>query len=214
MFDIHNGFKSELNLNLQSKLETERKIKSFAQKPVGWHYGQGRPPSAKRVGMALAYLSVLEALDLSQTDAFPGIDGEVMVRAYKEDACFSLSIEVNYMTTLSIDVPNKEDFEEENLPISRAITLLVIKLGEVLKKECDTHDSLTLSTMTKGQNLLLTMPLKIVPTAVAHLSSARNALTPAADLYASTLGTTTQISPPIRQYSGHSTRLYSETLAA
>lgn len=214
MFDIKNDPTPTYNVGVQSRLETEKKIKSFLGKPVGWHYGQGGPPSARRVAMALAYLSVLDALNLRQTDAFPGIDGEIMIRAYKDSTYFSLSIETNYMTTLSVDTPGDEDFEKEDLPISQAIALLSTKLKEILKRECDTRDWSIPSTTIEGQNPSLTMRLRTVPMEAVRPLSTRNAFSPAADLYASTLGTTTQMSPLIHQYSGYSTRLYSEALAA
>lgn len=214
MYDIYNAVSLDLNHDFQSKLRTEKKIKSFAKKVVGWHYGQGVPPSERRVSMALDYLFILQVLGFHETDAFPGIDGEIMVRAYKEGVCFSLSIEINYKTVLSIYGLGMEDYEEDNLLMSQSVALLVVKMEEVLSRECNTHDSLTQSITITGQNPLSITPSKTAQTVAVRPSSARNALPPAADLYASTLGTTTQISPQVRQYSGHSMRLYSECLAA
>ena len=67
------------------KTATERKLYSFTQLPAGWHYGRGGPISREVLTQAeLCYWQLLMH-GVSRTDAFPGVDGEVLVTGYIKD---------------------------------------------------------------------------------------------------------------------------------
>jgi hypothetical protein len=62
---------------------TEEKIRSFSTLPVGWHYGSGRAPSPEMIATAIQWHRHLTGLGFTVIDAFPGINGEIMVTAYE-----------------------------------------------------------------------------------------------------------------------------------
>ena len=60
-----------------------RKIESFGELPKGWHYGDGDPAPKDVIDAALQIEAHLRMLGFSHTDAFPGVDGEIMVVGYR-----------------------------------------------------------------------------------------------------------------------------------
>ncbi len=75
--------------------ETERKIRDFANLPNGWHYGSGKSPSAENIERGVFYSHLFNLYGFSRTNAFPGIDGEVMVTAYADDLYLEILIETD-----------------------------------------------------------------------------------------------------------------------
>ena len=74
-------------------MTTEEKIRSFAALPPGWHFGQGVPPPPERVDQALRLLAAGREAGWPETDAFPGVDGEVRITFYREDGYLELTLE-------------------------------------------------------------------------------------------------------------------------
>jgi hypothetical protein len=62
-----------------------RKIKSLSKLSDGWNYGEGTKFSSKRITDAEKIDNLLVQLFASPTDAFPGLGGQIMVTAYKDD---------------------------------------------------------------------------------------------------------------------------------
>ena len=58
------------------------KLDSFATLPVGWHYGDGGPIAREIIERSKALYRDLIVLGFTQTDAFPGFDGEIRLTAY------------------------------------------------------------------------------------------------------------------------------------
>jgi len=57
------------------------KIRSFADLPIGWHYGSGGPSPQIVVEAALRWCDYLRGVGLSDIDAFPGDSGEILLSA-------------------------------------------------------------------------------------------------------------------------------------
>jgi hypothetical protein len=70
----------------------EKKVLSFLKLAPGWHFGEGVPPSRERVNKALSLVQHADWWGL-ETDAFPGIDGEVRVTIYCEEDYLEFTIE-------------------------------------------------------------------------------------------------------------------------
>ena len=62
-----------------------RKINSISKLSDGWNYGDGTKFSSKRVTDAEKIDNLFVQLLASPTDAFPGLAGQIMVTAYKDD---------------------------------------------------------------------------------------------------------------------------------
>ena len=63
-------------------VSTREKIQSFADLPAGWHYREGVPAKELALKLALILLGDLERAGFADNDAYPGIDGSVMISAY------------------------------------------------------------------------------------------------------------------------------------
>src|SRR5580704_1477234 len=72
---------------------TKDKIRSFRNLPQGWNYGRGGPAAEQTVQIAQDYLWMFMTLGFVETDAFPGVDGEIMVTAYLGRHCVEVTVE-------------------------------------------------------------------------------------------------------------------------
>jgi hypothetical protein len=70
----------------------ERKLASFSELPVGWHYGRGGPISRPVLERAVAVAQHLIMAGFSRNDAFPGVDGDVQVTGYHGRHFISIDI--------------------------------------------------------------------------------------------------------------------------
>lgn len=61
---------------------TVERINEFAGYHAGWHYGEGVSFSRQTIDLALALHSILLDVGICETDAFPSLEGEVIVAAY------------------------------------------------------------------------------------------------------------------------------------
>lgn len=66
----------------QSK--TISKIESFARLDNGWHYGRGIAADRSTIDRAISVFNQYIQIGFLRTDAFPGVDGEIMVTGYKD----------------------------------------------------------------------------------------------------------------------------------
>jgi len=72
---------------------TEQKILNFADMRDGWNYGEGEPIDAAAILEACLLHSKLLTCGFYETDAFPGLSGEVQVTAYWKDDYFEFTRE-------------------------------------------------------------------------------------------------------------------------
>ena len=78
--------------------QTAEKILSFRELPVGWHYGDGAPPTNKTVDAALRLNEEAISSGFEKTNAFPGVEGEIQVTAYTDSLCLEFTIEPGGIT--------------------------------------------------------------------------------------------------------------------
>jgi hypothetical protein len=71
------------------------KISSFAQLPIGWHYGEGGPLSTNTIEAAKKVHCEFLLLGLTKTDAFAGESMEVLVTAYKDNHYVGVIVEAD-----------------------------------------------------------------------------------------------------------------------
>jgi hypothetical protein len=130
---------------------TAEKIKSFANLPVGWHYGRGTPASKEMVRVALQRYWNLQMLGYVETDAFPGVDGEVMVTCYRGRHCLEITAEVDGTFAVAHQCGGKEDFYENGLSVEDAnfaVWSLTAKIEREEQEECDISSWSISNTMT------------------------------------------------------------------
>src|SRR3990167_6074919 len=80
---------------LYSNLEspTIKKIYSFIGLPRGWHYGEGRPASKRTAERTKSLLEIAGSNGFKKSDAFPGVDGEIMLSLYENNDMLEFLIE-------------------------------------------------------------------------------------------------------------------------
>lgn len=131
-----------------SSAVTAKKIREFSALPRGWYYGMGTGPSHRTIQIALAYLSALMGYGFSETDAFPGGDGEIMVTAYSNNHCIEVTVDVDTTFTVSHQDGKENRFYEPGLSGIQACAELVRIVGIIRQEECATSESFISSTTT------------------------------------------------------------------
>src|ERR1700683_2990257 len=79
--------------NTLSANTTSEKILDFADIEDGWHFGEGAAISKKAIRDASRLYDTLIEYGFYETDAFPGLSGEVRVTAYWGDCYFEFTRE-------------------------------------------------------------------------------------------------------------------------
>jgi hypothetical protein len=134
--------------------KTAKKIQSFGKLPDGWHYGTGERAPDSIVSIALEYLSYFTILGFEETDAFPGIDGEIMLTAYKRSHCIEVTVEVDKTFTIAHQIDRKDHTYETDLSgISASLEITRI-VREIEQEEWNSLGSLIHSTMIIGTGSL------------------------------------------------------------
>lgn len=185
--------------------DTAAKILSFADFPVGWHYGEGAPIERQIIDTALDIFWRLSMLGFDETNAFPGIYGEVMVTAYRGAHYVELIAEADGSVSVLYERNDEEIYNEEHLEFSRALELLQ-KISEEIRagETWSTSDFYT-------QTILTPTPIRIASRAwlsgtqvVAYPLSSGTALITGAATFASMPDTFTPItSQGSHLYSGN-----------
>ena len=101
-------------------VNTVKKIKSFEHLSPGWNYGRGGPISPSVISDATAFLWKFALSGLNDTDAFPGINGEVMVTAYEGEHYVEAIVEADGSISLTYEVNDVENFSKERMDSEEA----------------------------------------------------------------------------------------------
>ena len=91
-------------------VDTQEKIRSFSELPTGWHYGHGVAVSQGTVAISLLFESFIKLIGFPETDAFPGITGEVMVAGYSRTNHVQVTVEPDGTFRLAHEVDGLEVF--------------------------------------------------------------------------------------------------------
>jgi hypothetical protein len=105
--------------------ETIQKVREFEALPLGWHFGDGVPPSREGLKSAQILLTRAEGLDFRDADAFPGADGEIQIAIYRADDDYEFTIERNGTITFAHDKNGKEIAYQPGLLLEEAVETLV-----------------------------------------------------------------------------------------
>lgn len=102
-------------LEPDSLSKTDHTIKEFMFLPVGWHYGDGGPISGSVCVTAFELNRYAVEMGLSVTEAFPGINGEIMVSIYPKGHVLDFTIYPNGLIRFRHEINDEEVESEDNL---------------------------------------------------------------------------------------------------
>ena len=102
-------------------VDTQEKIRGFSLLPTDWHYGSGQPASQTAVAIALLFESFIKLAGFPDTDAFPGIDGELMVAGYNGTNHVQVTIEPDETFRVAHELDGSEVFYKEGLSADDAV---------------------------------------------------------------------------------------------
>lgn len=136
---------------------TEGKIRSFARLPRGWHYGSGTPISHNIIATALAYHHLFASLGFVETDAFPGVGGEIMVTAYYGEHYVGVTVENNRTFTVTWEFAKEDRLYESDLSGIKASELLYNIASSIQNETCNTSSLSTLNIISTNELANLTI---------------------------------------------------------
>jgi|WetSurMetagenome_2_1015567.scaffolds.fasta_scaffold118454_2 hypothetical protein len=120
----------------ESRNISEQKILSFINLPQGWHFGEGVPSSHEAAKYALSILYLAQTCSF-QTDAIPGLNGEIQVICYNEDDRLEFTIEPDNTITFIHERDGQEISYYEGMNLRDTL----IKLNEYRGRVCDLSES-------------------------------------------------------------------------
>ena len=78
----------------------QNKIIDFKNLERGWCYGEGEPFNDAIINKALELHNEILEKDFIETDAFPGINGEVMLTAYYAEYYFEFTVNLDQSVSI------------------------------------------------------------------------------------------------------------------
>ena len=103
---------------------TLEKIQSFAQFQQGWSFGEGIAFAQNPLNRAIQLAKTAHTLGFYETDAFPGLNGEVMVTVYQGCEYWEFTLQPTETMTFVYEKDAKTVTYAEGLPFEFAIALL------------------------------------------------------------------------------------------
>jgi hypothetical protein len=177
--------------------KTEEKIRTFADLQVGWHYGNGIRPSDKAIEKALILNTEAIKSGFEQTNAFPGIDGEIRVTAYHQSIYVEMTIEIDDSVTYIYEF---DDNERENVVLT--FDQVKAKLRNFRGHLWGSYVLSTLTTMTTSRADFKVSLSETPVTGVVSPSSITSAFYEQAQVSATILEDSIELSPEAPQFSG------------
>ena len=98
---------------------TKDKIRGFSSLKEGWHFHEGGPPTKELLQVAVNMADRV-AMSGFRSDAFPGIDGEIMITVYHDDNYLEFIFETDESVTFVKEKDKVETACEEQLTIAEA----------------------------------------------------------------------------------------------
>jgi hypothetical protein len=109
-----------LVIPLSGPSRTALKIDSFSALSVGWHYGRGGPISHLVISTAKELYYFLLLVGFTETDAFAGADGEILLTGYHEGHYIAIMIEPCGVVSVTHEHAGEEVTSEEELELQGA----------------------------------------------------------------------------------------------
>src|SRR6266496_4855751 len=116
---INSDFLTTSDKNLS---ETGAKILKFAGLSRGWHFGEGAPVQNSLVKKAIELDAIAQDAGFTNTDAFPGSNGEIRYCIYDGDNYYEFTLENDASVTTVIETEGAE--MECSFPFEEAKNIL------------------------------------------------------------------------------------------
>ena len=162
---------SGAHIMLPASGETERKLRSFESLAPGWHYGVGGGIDHETVTLSSQLLKYLTQLGFSSTDAFPGVDGEVLLTVYRDASYIEIVVYSTDRISIIYERSDAELYRAENVNTKRVL----LELKRIAAEIWGSSVSSTPTIMTSAEGALQVWPLKR-PKMAEHQSSWLNVL--------------------------------------
>lgn len=188
-----------------NQVATNEKLRSFTSLPVGWHFGDGVPPSKALISKLVDINNQIYRLGFSKTDAFPGRSGNIMLTIYQGEHLIDLTVEADLETATYLYEKSDEEIAcHEDIELSTAI-----KMIEQVAEICRLSEPYTESTMLKLKVGSKALPLRLLITE-GHQSFPQNVQSSILGTYVSTsTNITSQLgSPAVPPFIGNLTNKY------
>lgn len=154
--------------------QIEKKINQLAELEVGWHFGEGKPPSKQVIQKALELYKIGRNFML-EADIFPAIDGGIVIVFYGTKE-YSVEIEIDPQTKIHVSYEKGIGFNYKQLADIENST------GEEIRRICqdlsirNLSDSFIQDFSIKEENVS-SVPALEIPQAEVFLSSIESAST-------------------------------------
>ena len=128
---------------------TEKKIRDFKKLEKGWNYGEGEPFNVSILDNAISLIHEAFNLAFYTTDAFPGLNGEVMCTIYHGEHYLEFILEPDGSVTFSHEKGEEEICYQEGLSLQDAKE----KIEEFGKEIWNTYASSIRNTIMTSENI-------------------------------------------------------------
>lgn len=123
---IRSSFRSEYEPPKRENMETStrKKLQGFGSLNDGWGFGEGVAFQPQVLNKASQLVRSANALGFEETDAFPGLNGEIMVTLYSGQHYWEFTIEADESVTFVYEVGNETRVYEDGLPFEFAVSMI------------------------------------------------------------------------------------------
>jgi hypothetical protein len=119
---------------------TVTKLESFRRLNTGWHYGEGRDFDSTIINSAIDLHNLAVKLGFFETDAFPGVDGSIMIAIYHKSDYLEFTLTCKNEIIYRRETDNVEVSEEELITFDQVKTILE-GLGQDTWRSSDSYIS-------------------------------------------------------------------------
>ena len=100
--------------------KTREKLKQFRMLPDGWHYGEGTATPDEIYDLTLEMYSLIAQLGFTTTDAFPCIDGGVLLTVYRRNHYIECLIGADKLIDLVHEIDEEEEWQCDSVDVLSA----------------------------------------------------------------------------------------------
>ncbi len=166
-------------------------IFKFSELPDGWNFGAGTCSATNAFGKSIFLLSDAVGLEgIDDIEAFPGVDGEIQLNFYKDDATLEMIFEIDGTIAITFE----EGSKSVQLATAASYSKATKFLEEFAYNKCRSSVSLTSDhTTVRGSVALQASPFDRRVTVAGSRSLIRTAVKSGAEASAYTLRGTTPV---------------------
>ena len=115
-------------VTLDTALDTNATINSFARLPRGWDFGRGGPIPERTLALARAWNSFLQGCGFGKIEAFPG-EEEVLLAVSDGDHYFEIIIESDHTISVAYDFQRRQVFYRPRMSERKALEAVAEIMG-------------------------------------------------------------------------------------